>query len=298
MKRIVAVIKFLSERGLAFRGDNQLHNCSDNGNYLGCIDLLAEFDPFLKEHIRRYRNPGRGKVSYLSSVICEEFIGILASRVTMQTMSEIKDAKYYGISIDSTPDISHMDQLTVIIRYVHKSGNVVERFLKFIPIGQHDGKYLFNILRETLVNSGINIANCRAQSYDNASNMSGIYSGVQARFKEINHLAEWVPCAAHSLHLVGTTAVECCLEAVNFFGCLQSIYTFFSSSPQRWSKFKNNMKEKTCNIKNLSETRWSVRIDATNALFMNYYEIQQALVEISESERQPALAVHAIIVGL
>jgi hypothetical protein len=79
LKRIVAVIKFLAERGLAFRGDTQLHNCPYNGNYLGCIDILAEFDPFLKEHIRRYGSPGKGNVSCLSAGICEEFINILGS---------------------------------------------------------------------------------------------------------------------------------------------------------------------------------------------------------------------------
>lgn len=100
-------------------------------------------------------------------------------------------------------------------------------FLKFIAIEQHDGKYLFDIIRHTLEHHNISIGNCRSQSYDNASNMSGIYTGVQARFREINKLAEWVPCAAHSLNLVGSTAVECCQEAVKFFGILQAIYTFF-----------------------------------------------------------------------
>jgi hypothetical protein len=107
--------------------------------------------------------------------------------------------------------------LTFIIRYVQKDGNVVERFIKFIPIEQHDGKYLFDIALNFLELHGIDIANCRSQSYDNASNMSGIYSGVQARFKEINSLAEWVPCASHSLNFGGSTAVECFLAAVNFF---------------------------------------------------------------------------------
>ena len=82
---------------------------------------------------------------------------------------------------------------------------------------------------------GIDIRNCRSQSYDNASNMSGVYSGVQARMRKVNDLAVWVPCAAHSLNLVGASAAECCNHAVNFFGILQSLYCFFSASPQRWS---------------------------------------------------------------
>lgn len=39
----------------------------------------------------------------------------------------------------------------------------------------------------------INFKNCRGQSYDNASNMSGIYNGLQAYFKRISKQALFVP---------------------------------------------------------------------------------------------------------
>lgn len=294
LKRVVEVIKFLAERGLAFRGDNQLHNSPNNGNYLGCIDLLAEFDPFLREHIKRYGNPGKGNVSYLSANICDEFINILGNKVLKQIIAEIKDAKYYGISIDSTPDISHVDQLTLIIRYILKNGNIVERFLQFIPIEQHDGQYIFDVVLGIFQLHGIDIKNCRSQSYDNASNMSGIYSGVQARFREINHLAEWVPCAAHSLNLVGSATVECCSAAVDYFGVVQSVYVFFSASPKRWSTLKERLKEKEnlFVLQSLSETRWSSRSDATRAFYANYSQIRQALCDVADSQHQPPAAVH------
>ncbi|KAJ8875731.1 hypothetical protein PR048_023630 [Dryococelus australis] len=50
-------------------------------------------------------------------------------------------------------------------------------------------------------------------SYDNASNMSGKYSGLQERIKELNEFAEYIPCFAHSLNLIGKCAAECCQEA-------------------------------------------------------------------------------------
>ena len=89
----------------------------DNGNYLGLLELLSQFVPFLAEHIRRYGNKGRGKVSYLSSTICEEFIKILSDRVKAKIIAEIKKAKYYStrLSIDSTPDIARIDQLSIVI---------------------------------------------------------------------------------------------------------------------------------------------------------------------------------------
>ena len=58
LMRIVAVIKFLSERGLAFRGDNEILGSVHNGNYLGISELLSKFDPFLDEHLKQYGNKG------------------------------------------------------------------------------------------------------------------------------------------------------------------------------------------------------------------------------------------------
>lgn len=83
---------------------------------------------------------------------------------------------------------------------------------------------------QTLKNYDLDIANCRRQSYDNASNMSGAYSGLQARIKEVNPLAVFVPCSAHSLNLVGSCAAESCEAAISFFSNLQALYNFFSIS--------------------------------------------------------------------
>ena len=131
---------------------------------------------------------------------------------------------------------------------------------------------------------GINIAYCRFQSYDNANNMSGIYSGVQARFKQVNTLATWVPCAAHSLNLVETISAECCLEAAKFFGILQLLFTFFAVSSQRWSRLIS-MGNKF-SLKSLSDTRWSSCYDAVRTLKRNYNAIFGTLVDITECKKQ------------
>lgn len=48
-----------------------------SGNYLMSLELIAEFDPFLSKHIADHGNIGRGKINYLSSTICEEFIALM-----------------------------------------------------------------------------------------------------------------------------------------------------------------------------------------------------------------------------
>jgi hypothetical protein len=54
-----------------------------------------------------YGNAGKGIPSYLSVTICEEFIELMGSKVLAATVTEIQKAKYFSISVDSTPDVTH-----------------------------------------------------------------------------------------------------------------------------------------------------------------------------------------------
>ena len=178
--------------------------------------------------------------------------------------------------MDSTPDVTHVDQLTFIIRYVQDDGTIVERFLNFIDSnGQHDAESITNHILRTLTEYDINLDNCRGQSYDNASNLSGKYTGVQARLKALNPLLHYISCSAHSLNLIGSYAAESCINAVSFFGFLQNFCKFFSASTKRWTKMKSAIKGKA--VKSLSNTRWSARSDATTALKKNFVELGQLL---------------------
>ena len=49
------------------------------------------------------------------------------------------------ISVDSMPDISHVDQLTIIVRYL-KDDIIVERFITFVEIHSHTGLDLIYVL--------------------------------------------------------------------------------------------------------------------------------------------------------
>ena len=288
LNRILDVIRFLSVRGLAFRGDNEHFGSHQNGKYLGIRELIAKYDSFLDLHIKKFGNKGRGNTSYLSSTICEEFILLMGQRVLNNIISELKSAKFFSISVDSTPDISNEDQLTLIIRYVN-SNSPIERFLKFFDIETHTGIGITHIILEFLKKIDVKIEDCRGQSYDNATNMSGKYKGMQAIIKEKSKNAIYIPCCAHSLNLVGQCAVDCCIPATSFFGFVQKLYVFFSSSTKRWKVLTDLLaegNERGLTVKSLSETRWSARYDAITALMSGYDKIYEALVTLASDDSQ------------
>uniref|UniRef100_A0A1B6CW98 DUF4371 domain-containing protein n=1 Tax=Clastoptera arizonana TaxID=38151 RepID=A0A1B6CW98_9HEMI len=242
LQRIVSVVKFLSVKGLPFQGDNERLGSTSNGLFLGCLELISEFDPFLSQHLVQYGNKGLGHMSYLSAKTCDEFISVMADCVLQTMTEEVKHSRYFAFIVDSTPDCSHTDQLAFVLRYVCiKDAKPKERLFKVLPGIGHTSSSLEDAVLSTVTELGLNIELCRGQSYDNAANMSGAYTGLQARIKQHCPFAEFVPCAAHSLNLVGSSAAECCTDAVLFFGFLHNLFTFFSGSTHRWSILKTSL---------------------------------------------------------
>lgn len=130
----------------------------------------------------------RVEVSHLPVINCVRRIYFIMGEKTKQVIAEeIKHAKYLSVIIDSTPDLAHVDQLTFVFRFVSVDGRVVERFLGFEPIHSRTGVSLAESVIEMVHRLGLNLSNCRGQSYDNASNMAGKYSGLQAHLKNIIH---------------------------------------------------------------------------------------------------------------
>lgn len=126
LKYIIATVKFLASHGLAFRGRDKIFGSPHNSNYMGALELLAKFDDVLSAHITKYRNSGSGNTPYLSSTACNEFIDVVALQVQKTIPHELREAKYYSITVDSTLDVQHTDQLTFVVRYVQQNGKPVE----------------------------------------------------------------------------------------------------------------------------------------------------------------------------
>jgi hypothetical protein len=89
LRRVVAVVKKLSSRGLPLRGKTNKFGCNQNGNILMSLELIALFDPYLATHIEQFGNKGKGFTSYLSFNIFEQFITVMTDQVLIVIVEEI-----------------------------------------------------------------------------------------------------------------------------------------------------------------------------------------------------------------
>lgn len=290
IKRIIYVVQFLCRQNLAFRGQESKLYVNNNGNFLKCIEMISKFDPVMAEHIRRVTSDSHYKnmPSYLGDKIQNEIISILGTELQNSILSLCKQNKYFSIILDCTPDISHVEQISVSIRFVHfnvisKLLEIREHFLVFCPIFDTTGAGLSSFVLEQLQQMDLDVNNIRGQGYDNGSNMRGKNCGLQKILLDINPRAFYIPCSNHSLNLVINDMASINHETIGFFNLIQELYKYFSASTKRWNIVKDHFSNIT--LKPLSDTRWSSRIDAIKPLYKNLPEIYDALYDISNSDQ-------------
>ena len=103
----------MTERYTSLRGSvNTLHQDS-NGNFLKEAELMAKFNPVLKEHARLI-DSGAQHTTYLWKTIQNKLIGCMSDKILEKMVAEMKESKYYTIILDCTPGISHKRQMSVI----------------------------------------------------------------------------------------------------------------------------------------------------------------------------------------
>ena len=143
---------------------------------------------------------------------------------------------------DSTLDISHTDQMSQVISYVHIEDTeviVVESFIDFIQLHGKSADVITKQICDKLQANGLKLEHCYSQGYDNATTIVGHISGVQKCILDMNLKAVFVPCNNHSLNCAGVNAVGVGTVFDFLWHCGKGV--FFSSSTHRWVVLKEHV---------------------------------------------------------
>ena len=189
--------------------------------------------------ISRYYSNREKSFNYVSAAYQNTFIHLLSNQVRSKICNSVRGAKMYAIIVDESQDISRHEH-AIVLRFVDDKFNIVESFLGFYPTDQTDGESMFNLIKTALVSAGLCIADVRAQCYDGAANMRGLYSGVAARFKQENPLSFYVHCYAHVLNLCIVDACSSVAVIRNAFGVMSSLHNLLEASAKRHANLRSS----------------------------------------------------------
>lgn len=124
-------------------------------------------------------------------------------------------------------------QCSVILRYVTKKSELVERFFVFHNVSEdRTAEGLFNLINLILQEFNIE-QKLVGQCYDGASVMVGNITGLQARIKTIVLNALFTHCLAHRLNLVLQHGCSLNEKCHIFFANMTGISAYFHNSTCR-----------------------------------------------------------------
>ena len=240
-----SLIRVLTSLGLPLRGHREGIDDDNPGVYLSILKHIGRIDPILGEHINSQQ-----KIKYLSKTITDEQVEILAANVRAKIISMCRESKFFTVIVDSTTDISHKDQMAMLLRFVYieresKTFKIDEHFIGFYHVINATAQGICDLVYKVLFEDlALEHKHLKGQAYDGASVMSGRDGGVQALVKKVmltkgNDFVPYVHCPPHQLNLVLKHAAESGtppppVEVVNFFDLVQTIYNFFNRSNRRW----------------------------------------------------------------
>ncbi|XP_028083218.1 zinc finger MYM-type protein 1-like [Camellia sinensis] len=156
--------------GLAFRGNDESKNSSNQGNFLELFKFLADHNEDVKM-VALSNAPQNLKL--ISPDIQKEIVNVATFETINVIIRDLGDA-LFSILIDEARDISINEQMAVVIRYVDKKGQVIERFLGIEHVANTNALSLKQDMENLFPRLGLSISRLRGQGYDGASNMQAV----------------------------------------------------------------------------------------------------------------------------
>nr|XP_016447137.1 PREDICTED: zinc finger MYM-type protein 1-like [Nicotiana tabacum] len=124
---------------------------------------------------------------------------------------------YFGILVDESKHISHKEQVALVLRYVDKNGEVVERFVGLVHVSDTSASSLKEAIYSLLLEHSLSPSKIRGQGYDGASNMRGEINGLKTLIMKDSPSAYYIHCFAHQLQLILVAIAKKYLDVEDFF---------------------------------------------------------------------------------
>jgi len=254
--RLAGIMRLLMKLGLASRGHREGEESLHRGNFREMIELVRESDDFLDKHL----SSRPGNAHYLSPESQNQLIEAIGDEVLSNIVDEATDAPFFAIMMDETTDLSHLEQVAIVVRYCDVNFKAVERLLSLTESSTVTGQALAERMMSILQLHQFDMAKLCAQTYDGAAAMSGKYNGVQAIIRQTAPQAHYNHCRSHSSNLVIVKSVQATRFGRNFFGILEQLFVMIEGFAKRHEWFMDAQRATGVNprpLKALSDTRWN-----------------------------------------
>ena len=292
---IVQVILLCGRQNIALRG-----HISEISNFHSILNLLRKRDPVLNNFLNR--SPRNAQ--YISPQIQNELIRLIGQQIQRSILVDVREAKWFGFIADETPDVSHIEQVSLSVRYITANAEMREMFLEFVQTEDIRGISLANLFLQRILAWNLEKENMRAQAYDKGSNMSGKFNGVKAVIQKQLPDSVYCACQAHGLN---TAIVHSCriTSVSNFLTKANEAIKMTKSSVKRHNIYKEELRElhdfiddygnDTIEIPLACDTRWISHSGCLKGLKKKFVVVVSSLEHISEFDPKATSVLNSIL---
>lgn len=126
----IDVVRYLLKEGMLFRGHNEGVKSTRRGHFLNLLKWYAD----RKEEVKNVVLEKAPKNNSMTSPDIQKDIVNSCAKETVKAIIEDLNGDYFGILVDESKDVSHKEQMSLVLRYVNKEGKLIERFLGVVHV--------------------------------------------------------------------------------------------------------------------------------------------------------------------
>ncbi|XP_060185912.1 uncharacterized protein LOC132615342 [Lycium barbarum] len=261
---------------MPFRGLDESETSSRRGNFLDFLKWYADKNEDVKQVVLEHAPQN-------DIMICPNIQKDIVSSCAKETVSIVEDlyGDYFGILVDESKDVSHKEQIALILWYVNK--------------------------REHNLSS----SHIRGQGYDGASNMQGEINGLKTLIMKDSPSAYCTHCFAHQLQLTLVAVAKKHHEVDQFYDILANVLNVVGGSFKRRDMLRDNLAEKLkeplvlgevhtrsglnqeLGLKRAGDTRWSSHFKTVRnfiSLFSSIIHVLGVLAKEGSNYQERSLA--------
>ncbi|XP_009624742.2 uncharacterized protein [Nicotiana tomentosiformis] len=236
----IDVARLLLLYGLPFRGHDESESSTNQGLFLGFLRWHGDKHPDVGKVILK-NTPQNDTLT--CPMIQKDIINACAKETLKAIIGDL-NGDYFGILVDESKDISHKEQMALVLRYVDKNGEVVERFVGLVHVSDTSACSLKEAIYSLLSDHLLSPSQIRGQGYDGASNMRGEISGLKTLIMKDSSSAYYIHCFAHQLQLTLVAMSKKHLDVEDFFCHVTNVLNVIGVSFKRRDLLRHLQAEK------------------------------------------------------
>ncbi|CAN6724471.1 unnamed protein product [Malus baccata var. baccata] len=226
--------RWLLGQGLPFRGHDESLKSSNKGNYLELLQFLSKHNEQVRKVV--FENAPKN-LKYTSSDIQKDLVRACAIE-TVDAITKDMEGAFFSLLVDGARDSSTKEQMAVVLRYVNKKGEAIEKFLGVQHVSSTTSSSLEEAIERLFATTNLSMSKLRGQGYDGASNMKGELNGLKTKILNKYPQAFYIHCFAHQLQLALVFVAKENEDVANFFINASSLVNLIGSSCKRRDAFR------------------------------------------------------------